>query len=334
MRVPPSLEPLLEMGIIDEVFRPLLSGKEAAVYLVGSNGHPAVAKVYKQAEQRSFKNRADYTEGRRGRNTRQERAKGRGSKYGRAEEESAWRSAEVDAIYRLKAAGVRVPEPYHFVDGVLVMELVADADGNPAPRLVDVDLLPDEATEIYFGLLREVQKMLCAGLVHGDLSDFNVLLAADGPVVIDFPQAIDAAANRNAGRILVRDVDNLTSFLSRWVPDLRGLPYGQEMWALYERGELTPDTVLTGKVKRSSHKSDLRALVDEIAHAAREEARRREHDGRKPLREIELAQSAAPPRRDERPAPGRNPQRPSPPRPAPASEPDPFDDLDALLSAD
>jgi len=328
MRVPASLEPLLDMGIIDDVIRPLMAGKEAQVYLVSAYGDVRVAKVYKDAGVRSFKNRADYTEGRRGRNTRRERAKGRGSRYGKAEVEQAWRSAEVDAMFALREAGVRVPEAYDFVEGVLVMELIRDAEGYPAPRLVDLDLSPGEATDLYNQLLREVCKMLCSGLVHGDLSDFNVLLAHDGPVIIDFPQAIDATANRNARRILIRDVDNLTSFLARWDPDLRGRPYGQEMWELYERGALEPDTQLTGRVRRKS-RANVRAVLDEISHANSEEDRKREAEGRKPRRGA--PDSRPPPQRARATSPPKKRQDENR-RGKKKNKLDPFDDLDALLT--
>jgi len=201
------------------------------------------------------------------------------SRYGRAQEEEAWMSAEVDAIYRLSAAGVRVPQPYHFIDGVFVMELIADAQGEPAPRLVDVTLTGDEARALFQQLVREVVRMLCAGLVHGDLSDFNVLLAADGPVIIDFPQAVDAASNNNARKLLLRDVRNLQQFLSRFAPELRKKRYGQEIWALYDAGKLEPNTPLTGRFKNRAGKADTNAVLREIEAAELEEHMRRERSG-------------------------------------------------------
>ncbi len=252
MRVPERLEPLLERGIIDDVIQPLQSGKEAAVYVVVADGEHRVAKVYKESENRSFKHRSAYAEGRKVRNSRQQRAMSKKSRYGREELEAAWRDAEVDAIYRCRAAGVRVPEPHAYVDGVLVMEMVAGPDGGPAPRLVDCSFHPDEARAVFDQVLREVVKMLCAGVVHGDLSDFNVLMGRDGPVVIDFPQWLDAAHNRNARQMLIRDVDNLQQFLGRYARGLRGRRFGSEMWQLFERNELRPDTVLTGKGAKQS----------------------------------------------------------------------------------
>lgn len=321
MRIPSNLAPLVDQGIIQEVVRPLLSGKEAEVWLVVAEGELRVAKVYKEATHRSFKHRAEYTEGRRGRNSRRERAIARRSRYGRAEEEAAWRSAEVDAIYRLHAHGVTVPEPFAFVDGVLVMELVRDPWGQPAPRLVDVSLDEEEALRLFHHLLGEVVKMLAAGLVHGDLSDFNVLLGADGPVIIDFPQAVDAAANRNARKLLVRDVNNLQQFLARYAPHLKAKRYGEELWDLYERGELTPDTQLTGRWRARDRRIDPYGLLAEIEAVEREARRRREARG-----------EAAPPPR-ERPQAPRKPAQPRPqPKPARARRgQDALDDLDALL---
>ncbi|MCA9534452.1 MAG: hypothetical protein KC593_12260, partial [Myxococcales bacterium] len=264
MNVPPSLLPLVDDGIIEEVLRPLMSGKEAQVFLVRAGGQDRVAKVYKDAQQRSFKHRADYTEGRRTRNTRDQRAMLRRSKHGKAQDEAAWRSTEVDMIYRLRAAGVRVPAPYIFSDGVLVMEFITDEDGFAAPRLGDADLGPDVARQVFEELLQEVIRMLCAGVVHGDLSDFNVLLGARGPVVIDFPQALDAAGNRNARNILIRDVENLHNFMARWSRGYQRRPYAEEMWTLYERGELLPDTRLRGLYRPDERRADVGGLLREI----------------------------------------------------------------------
>lgn len=275
MRTPSGLIPLIDQGVVEQVLRPLMSGKEAQVYLVLSDGEERVAKVYKDATHRSFKHRADYTEGRRSRNSRDQRAINKGSKHGKAQEEDAWRSAEVDMIYRLSAAGVRVPKPYHFLDGVLVMELVKDADGNPAPRLGEVAMDPATAQRTFDHLIREVVKMLCAGVVHGDLSDFNVLMSADGPVIIDFPQSLDAAGNQNAREILLRDVANLNHFLLGHGAPEQPLKHGAEMWEKYVRGELRPDSVLTGKHKGSEVRVDLRGLIRELEDDERDEMRRR-----------------------------------------------------------
>jgi RIO kinase 1 len=276
MRVPDSLTTLFEQGALDDVLRPLMSGKEAQVFLVVSGGKQAVAKVYKEAIHRSFKHRAAYTEGRKVRNSRDQRAIDKRSKHGREQDEAAWRSTEVDMIHRLHAAGVRVPVPSHFIDGVLVMELIVDADGNPAPRLGDVACSPELATAIYERLIREVVKMLCAGVVHGDLSEFNVLLGADGPVIIDFPQSIDSAANTNARALLVRDVDNLHRFLSRSVPSARRIAYAEEMWRLYEQNLLTPDTRLRGDYRAPQRLANTASVQDLIDDANRDERKRRD----------------------------------------------------------
>ncbi|MFT3923242.1 MAG: PA4780 family RIO1-like protein kinase [Myxococcales bacterium] len=279
MRTPDTLFSLMDYGIIEEVLRPLMSGKEAQVYLVRSSGELRVAKVYKDAQKRTFKNRADYVEGRKVRNSRDQRAMDKGSRHGRAREEAAWRTTEVDTIYRLRDAGVRVPTPYHFVDGVLVMELVSLDGDEPAPRLGDVVLDREGAQQVFDHMLAEVVRMLAAGVVHGDLSDFNVLMGLDGPVIIDFPQAIDASSNQNARKILRRDVDNLHNFLARFTPDYRPLPYAQEMWALYERGELTPDTKLVGRYRPEERKVSTDSVLGLIGDANRDERRRRERLG-------------------------------------------------------
>jgi RIO kinase 1 len=278
MRVPHRLESLHEMGIIHEVVRPLMSGKEAQLYLVVAGGEQRVAKVYKEADQRSFKQRTDYTDGRKVRNSRDRRAIAKGSRHGKARDEQAWQSAEVDVIYRLRAAGVRVPVPYNFMDGVLVMELVAGEDGEPAPRLGDLSFSADEARSVYDSVMQEVVRMLCAGIVHGDLSDFNILMSAAGPVVIDFPQAVDASGNSAARRLLLRDVDNLHNFLGRATRHPR-LPYAQEMWELYERNELTPDTQLRGRFRDNRRAADTKDVLALIGDAERDEMRRRRAQG-------------------------------------------------------
>ncbi|TDP84591.1 RIO kinase 1 [Aquabacterium commune] len=275
MKTPPRLQSLVEEGLIDTVVRQLMSGKEAMVYVVRRGEQTLCAKIYKEATNRSFRQAVDYTENRKTKNTRQARAMAKGTRFGRQAQEAAWQSAEVDALYRLAAAGVRVPQPYNFLDGVLLMELVADAEGDAAPRLNDVAFTPEEARAHHATLLTEVVRMLCAGVVHGDLSEFNILLAQDGPVIIDLPQAVDAAGNNHAKRMLLRDVGNLRDFFGAFAPDLLGTDHGPEIWALYEQGALTPDTVLTGQFKHAEGPVDLGAVIREIDDAQEEEAQRR-----------------------------------------------------------
>jgi RIO kinase 1 len=274
VKIPDRLLPLLEQGLIQEVVRPLMSGKEAAVYIVATRDAYRVAKVYKDAEHRSFRQRAAYTEGRAVRNSRQRRAMEKGSKFGKEQNEAAWQSAEVDALYKLGAAGVRVPKPYIFSEGVLLMDIVLDPDGQPAPRLCDCAYTPEQAWNTHQFVIRQVVAMLCAGVVHGDLSEYNILLAWDGPVIIDLPQAVDAASNRRARELLVRDVHNLTAFLGRFAPDLLDTHYGEEMWGLYERAQLFPDTPLTGRWRGSNKRVDTRGVLREIDAAKREGPRR------------------------------------------------------------
>ena len=252
MKTPKSLEPLVLDGLVDEVIRPLKSGKEAAVYVVLSEGQVRCAKVYKEANKRGFHKQSLYQEGRKVRNSRQARAMAKNSSFGRKQQEEVWQNAEVDALYRLAAVGVRVPKPYNFVEGVLLMELVTDEHGSAAPRLNDLVLSHDQALEYHGILIAEVVKMLCAGIVHGDLSEFNVLVDADGPVIIDLPQAVDAAANNNASIMLERDVNNMTAYFGRFAPELLATSYGKEIWKIYESGDLSPDIKLTGHFKNSN----------------------------------------------------------------------------------
>lgn len=278
MKTPKSLEPLMRDGLVDEVIRPLKSGKEASVYVVLSGGEIRCAKVYKEANQRNFRQAAQYTEGRKVRNSRQTRAMQKGTRYGRKEQESAWQNAEVDALYRLADAGVRVPKPHCFVDGVLLMELVTDSDGNAAPRLNDLVLSEMQARDYHGVLVRQVVRMLCAGIIHGDLSEYNVLVGRDGPVIIDLPQAVDAAGNNNASRMLWRDVDNLAAYFGRFAPDLLTTDYGMEIWSLYESLALHPDVSLTGRFERSQKLANVGSVLQEIDAAREEEFARRRRE--------------------------------------------------------
>ncbi|HEX5865960.1 MAG TPA: PA4780 family RIO1-like protein kinase [Casimicrobiaceae bacterium] len=275
MKIPKRLQPLVDEGMIDSVVRQLMSGKEAMVFVVRCGAEARCAKVYKEADKRSFRQAVDYTENRKTKNSRQARAIAKGTRFGREAQEKAWQSAEVGALFRLAAAGVRVPRPYSFHAGVLLMELVTDHEGNAAPRLHDVKLAPEMAIDLHRRLIREVVRMLSAGIVHGDLSEFNILLGADGPVIIDLPQAVDAAGNNHAPRMLVRDVDNLRRFFGQFAPELIATDYGKEIWALYESGALHPGVELTGRFERVETTVDLESVMREIDAARLEEAARR-----------------------------------------------------------
>ncbi len=276
MKIPKRLQPLVEDGLVDEVIRPLMSGKEADVFIVRCGSKVRCAKVYKDALKRSFKKAAQYTEGRRVRNSRRARAMEKGSRFGRKQLEDTWQNAEVDALYRLARAGVRVPEPYGCFDGVLLMELITDENGDVAPRLNEVSMSAEQAREDHALMMQYVMRMLCAGLVHGDLSEFNVLVDEDGPVIIDLPQAVDAAANNNARSMLERDVRNMSEYYGLFAPELRESRYAQEMWSLYEDGALHPDLKLTGQFAVDTHSADVDSVMLEIKAALAEEEQRKE----------------------------------------------------------
>lgn len=275
MKTPQRLTALVEEGLIDEVIGQLMSGKEATVYVVRCGDHIRCAKVYKDANQRSFKKSSSYQEGRKVKNSRQARAMEKGSRYGRKMQEEVWQNAEVDALYRLASAGVRVPQPHICYEGVLLMDLVVDAEGNPAPRLNDVALDEAQALEFHSMLLNQVVRMLCAGIVHGDLSEYNILVSESGPVIIDLPQAIDAAANSTSAEMLERDVINLRTYFSAFAPSLRDTQYGKEIWGLYESGLLRPEQVLTGHVVLDEHLADVDAVLMEVELAIKENEIRR-----------------------------------------------------------
>ena len=267
MKIPNRIQPLVDDGLIDDVVRRLKSGKEADVYTVLCGEEIRCAKVYKEATQRSFKQAVQYQEGRKVRNSRNARAMQKGSKFGRKQQEESWQTAEVDALFRLANAGVRVPQPYICLDGVLLMELITDGDGVVAPRLSDVILTEEEAVADFETMIRNIVRMLCAGIVHGDLSEFNVLMDAEGPVIIDLPQAVDAAANNHAESMFERDVNNMSEYYSRFAPQLATTRFAKEIWALYEDGKLTPETILTGEFAEDTHKADVDSLLDEIIAA-------------------------------------------------------------------
>lgn len=274
MKVPKRIQPLVDDGLIDEVISQLMSGKEATVYMVRCGDDVRCAKVYKEAIKRSFKKAAQYQEGRKSRNSRRARAMEKGSKYGRNQQESAWQNAEVDALYKLAEAGVRVPQPFGCFDGVLLMELVTDDAGDVAPRLNDVVMSAEQAQEDHILVMHYVKLMLCAGIIHGDLSEFNVLVDDYGPVIIDLPQAVDASANNNAKAMLMRDVANMTNYYAQFCPELKHSKYGEEMWDLFESGELTAESNLTGLFKENTQSADVDTVLEEIKAAFEEEEAR------------------------------------------------------------
>lgn len=271
MKIPKRIQPLIEDGLVDEVLRQLMSGKEASVYVVRCGTEIRCAKVYKEAGKRSFKQAVQYREGRKVRNSRRSRAMEKGSKFGRDEQEDLWQSAEVDAMFRLAKAGVRVPVPYGCFDGVLIMELVTDDDGEVAPRLNDVILTAEQAREDHAAIIKDVVRMLCEGLIHGDLSEFNVLVDSYGPVIIDLPQAVDAAANNNAEWMFERDVNNMRNYYGMFAPEILETKYAKEIWALFEAGKLTPDTELTGEFEEPTEAADVDSVLQEIKDAFEEE---------------------------------------------------------------
>jgi RIO kinase 1 len=270
MKIPKGLQPLIDDGMVDSVVRNLKSGKEASVYIVACGNQLRCAKVYKEAEHRGFHRLAQYQEGRRTRSSRDARAMGRRGRHGREVQEAEWKNAEVDALYRLVGVGVRVPAPHLVHEGVLLMELVRDASGEPAPRLNDVSFTADQARQWHAFMIRQIVRMLCAGLIHGDLSEFNVLLDAAGPVIIDLPQAVNAAGNNNAFAMLERDVNNMRETFARAAPELAETEYAREIWKLYEAGELTPESVLTGRFARDPKAADVDAVLDQIETERRE----------------------------------------------------------------
>ncbi len=274
MKTPKRITPLVEDGLVDEVIRQLMSGKEATVYVVRCGDEIRCAKVYKEAGKRSFRQSVDYTEGRKVKNSRRARAMEKGTAYGRKAQEEAWQNAEVDALYRLAAAGVRVPKPYLFHEGVLLMELVTDSEGNAAPRLNDLVLSAEVAREYHRILITQVVRMLCAGIIHGDLSEYNVLVDSSGPVIIDLPQAIDAAANNQACQMLLRDVQNLAAYFGQFAPELLATDYGNEIWSLYQSSQLRPESVLTGHFEHDEKPVDLKSVMREINDTLKEEEAR------------------------------------------------------------
>jgi RIO kinase 1 len=283
MKIPKQIKELIADGLVDEVLRQLMSGKEATIFIVRCGADIRCAKVYKDASKRSFKKAVQYREGRHVRNSRRGRAMAKGSKFGKKEQEEIWQHAEADALTQLFHAGVRVPQPYGCVDGVMLMELITDAEGGVAPRLNDITLTPEQARKDHAMVMQDVVRMLCAGIVHGDLSEFNVLQDEKGPVIIDLPQAVNAASNNNARAMLARDVNNMTAYYGRFAPELLKCKHAKEIWAHYEAGTLAPDIKLTGRFKESTKKADVKGVLNEVEFAARENEERQRR-----LREREL----------------------------------------------
>jgi RIO kinase 1 len=277
MKIPKRIESLIEEGLVDSVICQLMSGKEAMVYVVRCGDSLRCAKVYKETNQRSFHKNTDYTDGRRTKSSRRGRSIEKGGRHGRKEREDEWQSAEVDALYRLARGGVRVPQPYAFFGGVLLMELITDMNGDVAPKMHDLELTAEQAREYHQILIRQAVRMLCAGIVHGDLSQYNVLIGNEGPVVIDLPQAIDAAGNNNAGSMFKRDIDNLTTYLGRFAPDLRQTDYGSEIWSLYQNGRLHPETELTGQFKHREKPADVGGVMRVVHIILKREAALQRH---------------------------------------------------------
>lgn len=277
MKTPKRMESLIQDGFVDEVIRQLMSGKEASVYVVRCGTEIRCAKVYKEANKRSFRQSTDYTEGRKVKNSRRARAMEKGTRYGRKAQEEAWQNAEVDALFRLAAAGVRVPKPYHFHEGVLLMELLTDSDGNAAPRLNDLALTAELAREYHRLLMTQIVRMLCAGIIHGDLSEYNVLVDSTGPVIIDLPQAIDASANNQACQMLLRDVENMKVYFGQFAPELLSTQYGMEIWSLYQSGQLLPESMLTGHFEQIDKPVDLNSVMREINDTLKEEEARKRY---------------------------------------------------------
>ncbi|WP_444912329.1 PA4780 family RIO1-like protein kinase [Microbulbifer sp. PAAF003] len=276
MKTPKRLQPLIDDGLIDEVISRLMSGKEADIFIVRCRDEIRCAKVYKDATKRSFKKAAQYQEGRKVRSGRQARAMQKRSNYGRQQQEEIWQNAEVDALSRLARAHVRVPKTFGCVDGVLLMELITDEAGNVAPRLGDVTMSEEQAIQDHALMIHYIMLMLHEGIVHGDLSEFNVLVDDSGPVIIDLPQAVNAAANNSAQEMFTRDVDNMRRYYGRFAPSLLQTQYAKEMWALFEEGNLTTSSTLSGKFDDADDSADVDAVLEEIKAVMQEELERKE----------------------------------------------------------
>jgi len=272
MKIPKRIEPLKEEGLVDSVICQLMSGKEAMIYVVRSGDDIRCAKVYKESNRRNFHQSSSYTEGRKTRNSRRARAIDKGSRYGRSMQEEAWQSTEVDMLCRLAASGISVPKFYNFFAGVLLMELITDSDGDAAPRLSNVILTRELALQYFHDLLNQAVRMLCVGIIHGDLSHYNILLGCTGPVIMDLPQAITADKNNGAARLFKRDINNLTTYFSRYVPELSDTDYGSEIWFNYKHNKLRPEMALSGKAVADNKPVNVDGVLHAINHVLKKQA--------------------------------------------------------------
>ncbi|MBA3462335.1 MAG: hypothetical protein H0T46_20405 [Deltaproteobacteria bacterium] len=301
-----TLDVLIADGVIDEVLGRLKSGKEADISLVRRGGEVIAAKVYKDRSTRSFKNNSDYKEGRKVRNSRTQRAIDSGGRFGRDAAEQAWKSAEADALYKLRGTGVRVPEPVMFYEGVLLMTVVCDAAGQPAPRLIDVAIERDAAIAIYADLVSQMIAMLCGDLIHGDLSPYNILAAADGPTIIDFPQVVSAVHSSRAEFFFLRDFDNVVRFLAGFDPSLAvHSADGRAIWRAYVSRELTPQFVPPPPPppRSNTRGRDRRSRSDNRGRGQQQQQQPR-HGGPRPQQQ---QQGGRPPPSRPAPPPGRRP---------------------------
>jgi RIO kinase 1 len=309
---------LVEEGVIDAVHAQLMSGKEATVYVVERQGHLGAAKVYRARDDRTFKKVASYVEGRnQTRNSRDRRAMNNKSSYGRGLLEEGWQEMEFRALRAAFDAGVRVPEPFFLYENVLLMELIVDEAGAPAKRLADFPFTPEQASALHLEIFLQVKRLLESGLIHADLSAYNVLMAATGPTLIDLPQVVDVAGNNNAGLILRRDLRNVTEHLARF--DARLLRFancGEALFRHCQRGTLD---LVTGPEESApqSPRGGRRGRDAERGRAGREKgprpeaARAQPTDAPRPRLPQPARPGSGPPRREDRPAtPGAAGNRP------------------------
>jgi RIO kinase 1 len=310
-----SIDLLVADGIVDALIQRVKTGKEAEVFIVRKGEEYLAAKVYKERTARNFKNNVTYKEGRQVRNTRDARAMAKGTKYGLELSEADWRHAEHDALLTVAAAGVRVPKPDLFYEGVLLMELVLGSDGQPAPRLIDVPLTRDEAVAHHRDILGQIVGMLTCDLIHGDLSPYNILMAWNGPTIIDLPQVIKAAHNSQSEGFLIRDVRNITEHFARYAPELKKCAHdGELIWRKYVRRELARD-YLPDDAERTARAQRPEPPRQHTPHAA---------PPRRPEGAPAPADRQRPPHRPAQQGAPRPAQQPPAQRPAPQGAPRPI----------